>query len=243
MKITKRKLVKRHKTKRGGAETEGNIIKELSTAVDSITIDNKTKESKPELERIEKEFDEKVLPILKKRDKKAEKYYEKREKHTLEKLKHIEEQANKELSEIVNEYAQSDLSTQIASSYSARMNVIGESDIDYYLFLNPMDSEKVKKLSEILKEHGFKPGQSTDKYHSFEKKIDGVEVEFKIRDFNEASGIRGLHKYLDEEMPIERKKLLTYGKFLLKGKPSYKKFKMLYFNSAFNHVKNGAYVM
>jgi hypothetical protein len=247
MRKTKRIIRGRRKTRkqRGGNE-------KLISAVNKVydTIDFSNPDVHDEFTKLSKIFDEILVPILKEHEEKAREYYEKRETYSKEIVEPVAKKAEEELKEIIKEYGKKDITYQVASSYSAKMNLIKESDVDFFLLLNPMTDEKVERLGSILKDHGFSfekvgsPG-TVNAYHIYNKIVDGVEVEFKIRDYSASEGIRGLHTVLDHKLDHTLKILITYAKSVLKAsgnKDAYNKFKTIYFSVCFKDVKGAYYI-
>lgn len=224
----------------------------LISAVNKVydTIDFTNQNVHEEFTKLSKEFDEVIVPIMKEHEEKAKEYYEKRETYSKEVVDPVAKKAEEELKEILKEYGKKDVTYQVASSYSAKMNLIKESDVDFFILLKPMTDEKVEKLDPILKKHGFEfekigsPG-TINAYHIYNKILDGVEVEFKIRDYKASEGIRGLHKVLDHKLPHNLKILITYTKSVLKAsgnKDAYNKFKTIFFSVCFKNVKGAYYI-
>lgn len=247
MNLTKKLKIK-HKTtlrRRGGGD---KLISTVNEVYNTINFSNQNVHE--EFNKLSKEFHEKIVPLMKEHEEKAKEYYEKREQYSKEVIDPIAKKAEEELKEILKEYGKKDVTYQVASSYSAKMNLIKESDVDFFILLKPMTEEKVKKLEKILHEYHFKfekvgsPG-TENAYHIFNKHIDDVEVEFKIRDFKVSKGIRGLHKFLDHKLDRDLKILITYTKYILKSggnKDAYNKFKTIFFSVCFKDIEGAYYI-
>jgi hypothetical protein len=83
----------------------------------------------------------------------------------------------------------------------------------------------------------------TATYYVFQKIIDGIEIEIKVRDYDGAIFVANLHNYTDNELDEESKIYTTYIKYKLKeNKEKYKneywKFKLIYTENAM--YKTGA---
>lgn len=224
----------------------------LSSAVDEVydSIDFSNQDVHSELTKLSKVFEEKIVPIMKESEDKAEEYYKKREAYSKEVVDPVAQKAEDELKDILKEYGKSDVTYQVASSYSAKMNLIKESDVDFFILLKPMTDEKVSIFDALLKKHNFafekvgSPG-TVNAYHIYNKIVDGVEVEFKVRDYKASEGLRGLHDFLDNKLDKKLKILITYTKSVLKAsgnKNTYNKFKTIYFNVCFKNVKSAYYI-
>jgi hypothetical protein len=67
------------------------------------------------------------------------------------------------------------------------MNLIGESDIDYFILFKPLTTEKLIRISQLLERYNFKfdKVRNLDKvdnvYYIYSKIIDDIEVEVKVR--------------------------------------------------------------
>lgn len=241
-------FTRRNRYRGGNKSLADKLIPIVKDVYDSIDFSNT--DVHDEFNKLDKEFKSKIVPIMKDYKKEAHEYFEKREQYSKEVVDPIAEKAEKEMKEIIEEYGHKDITYQVASSYSAKMNLIKESDVDFFILLKPMTDEKVKEIRKILEEHSFEfekvgsPG-TENAYYIFNKYIDDVEVEFKVRDYKASKGIRGLHKYLDHKLPKELKILITYTKSVLKSsgnKEAYNKFKTIYFSVCFKDIDGAYYI-
>jgi len=137
-----------------------------------------------------------------------------------------------------------------ASSFSAKVNVIGESDLDFMVRIKDMYTNIISNnLDDIIKFsnrlgkcgyvfHEIKSKEDpTATYYVFQKIVDGIEIEIKIRDFDGATFVAKLHDYTDNKLDKESKIYTTYIKYKLKeNKEKYKneywKFKLIYTENA-----------
>jgi hypothetical protein len=121
----------------------------------------------------------------------------------------------------------------VASSYSAKMNLIGESDIDYFILFKPLTTEKIIRISQLLERYNFKfdKARNLDKvdnvYYIYSQIIDDIEVEVKVRDLYYSRSVVALHDYIDNKLDKDTKILLTYAKYQLKLKSKPKRAKHL----------------
>lgn len=151
--------------------------------------------------------------------------------------------------------------TQIMSSIGARLNLAeADSDIDIGALTTGLNNEngtsidvcKFTDIAKILTElgfefhHVFNPDNFSNQYYSFEKVINGIEFEVKVRDLGATQTILALHQFLDNELSDEEITLFTYAKFLFKkfdkefpGSQSYVKFKKVLYEWAFSQVEGG----
>lgn len=147
------------------------------------------------------------------------------------------------------------------SSICARMNLIGESDIDIGILVKGLNlpngaideslfdnvTEKIKKLG-YRYSHTFNEHVSNNRYFSFCQMIDGIEMELKVRDYDTAAAILRLHNWLDTRLSDEDITIFTYTKYLLKiydnqmGTTYYKKFKKILYEAMF-HCVGGTHLL
>ena len=124
-----------------------------------------------------------------------------------------------------------------ASSFSAGTYLIGDSDIDFAVVVKKIDQNKVACISNALGQCQFIYNDLRNKdnprhtHWVFQKYIDDVEIEAKVRDMDGFRQILKMHTYLDNEMPQKDRILITYIKYLLKqtNKKVYERFKMFYY--------------
>lgn len=179
--------------------------------------------------------------------KEAEKYYVKRSKQD-KKLSAIQNKAFKEIKNCIEKmdcFKNNNIKFEIipASSFSAKMNLIGESDIDFGILLKKFDMDSVICLSNSLGSCNYKLTEirnknNTNKIHwVFQKYINGVEIEGKVRDYKGFKEFLKMHKYLDNKMKRNEKVLATYTKYLLSktNKKLYSDFKQIYYCNAGYH--------
>jgi hypothetical protein len=163
-----------------------------------------------------------------------------------EKVKKIIEELSEDYKKIFNDT----FTTQIASSYSAKMNLIGESDIDYFILFDELTTERLIQISQVLQKYNFtfdKIGVKTivNTYYIYNTFINDIEVEFKVRDYKNSSAVRSLHDFIDNKLNVNLKILFTYAKYQLKLKSKvdksflgYNYFKTLFYNYCFKDIKN-----
>ena len=136
-----------------------------------------------------------ILKIVNENYKKeAEKYYIKRSKQD-KKLTVIQNKAFKEIKNCIEKmdcFKNNKIKYEIipASSFSGKMNLIGESDIDFAILLKKFDMNSVICLSHSLGKCDYKLTEIRNKNNNnkihwvFQKYINGVEIEGKVRDYN-----------------------------------------------------------
>jgi nitrogen regulatory protein PII len=143
------------------------------------------------------------------------------------------------------------VSIKMMSSYTANTNLSGTSDIDIGIIVNQLTEQKVQGIGQRLMEHrGYRFNKLMNDYYCYnkiiiidssngvEETIEEIEIEIKIRDFNDSTKemIR-LHDYLDNECEEKQKMLYTYlkYKFMLYRDifpKAYQCLKMLFYNIA-----------
>ena len=149
-----------------------------------------------------------------------------------------------------------------ASSFTAGTNLIPEvdgekeikSDLDFNIlvkgFANYQDRQMlmlIEKVTEVLRTNGWqfveiRTQGSDNEHYVFNKYIDGVEIEFKLRDKDAFDRTFGpVHKYLDDQMGVEKKMYITFIKYQLASnqntKQTYTQFKKLYYEYAYAQSK------
>jgi hypothetical protein len=202
-------------------------------------------------------MEEEVFPFLKQFKKDAGEYREKRDENNV-KLFELMEAQYKFVSCILSglEYVK----VEVMSSINAKLNLAdNDSDIDFGIIVDGLNNghngciniDKYTKVAQILTNNGFMftgilhPSVISNQYFSFEKKINGIEFELKIRDNEASQSVIKLHKFLDTELEQEHITLFTYAKYLFKKfdeshkKGAYNKFKGILYNWAFSNVEGG----
>ena len=130
-----------------------------------------------------------------------------------------------------------------ASSFSAKTHLTGESDIDFAVLVKRIDTNKVVCASNGLGGCGFiyndlrNPESPRHVHWVFQKFVNGVELEAKVRDDDGFKEILKLHDYLDHHMSQDTRELVTYVKHLFKthDRKGYDEFKQFYYSQAGYH--------
>jgi len=211
-----------------------------------------------ELGILHKKFEQDVLSFVKNYTKEAKEFYEKREAYSNKVVDPVNEKVKKIIISLTDEYKKKfndKFTTQVASSYSSKMNLIGESDIDYFILFKPLTQERLVNMSQLLTKYNFNFDKIINKdkvdniYYVFATEIDGVEVEFKVRDYYYAKGVIELHDYIDNKLDYDIKVLLTYVKYQLKLKSKedksfkgYNLFKTVFYNYCFKDIEDAFYI-
>ena len=137
----------------------------------------------------------------------------------------------------------------LMSSIGSNLNLIDESDIDFGLLVAGLNTTGIlpnldilTKIRDILITNGFKfdhifnISEKSNRYVSFQKYVNGVEIEVKIRDKETTKPMMRLHKRLDNNLSEEQITLYTYAKYILSqqaDKKNYKLFKKIMYESVF----------
>lgn len=125
------------------------------------------------------------------------------------------------------------------SSLCAGLNLITESDVDFGLLINDLntpthtiDNVKFDAVKQVLINNGYKYSMAfnetnyKNRYFSFIKYCDDIEIEIKVRDNETAQSLVKLHEILDNNLSETQKKYYTYLKYtckqLDKTHPGYK---------------------
>jgi len=144
----------------------------------------------------------------------------------------------------------------LMSSIGAKLNLPGASDVDIGVIVNYFnlengehDAHMLQLIGEVLVncgykyDHVFNPSDPTNRYFSFVKFVDGIEVEVKVRDHATSKPIIELHSRLDNSLTREQIETYTYMKhvFAETDKKAYRHFKKLLYESMFCGI-SGAFL-
>ena len=212
-----------------------------------------------ELSKLHKNFNENILQFLEEYTVRAKEYYKLREEYSNKNVDSVNNKVKVIIDNIKKEYLKlfdEELTSSVASSYSAKMNLIGESDIDYFILFKTLTTEKLIKISQLLEKYNFKFQQIHDSkkvdnvYYIYNQVIDDIDVEVKIRDLVYSKSIVALHNYIDNKLDHDLKVLLTYAKYQLKLKSKedksfkgYDMFKTIFYNYCFKDIEDAYYII
>ncbi len=228
------------------------VSKELETIFEKM--DPKNTKVSEEIDKIYNEFNSKILPILKSKEKDAEDYYKRRDEYSRKVVDPVNDKVKKIIDEIKKQYQEKFpnekiFTNQVASSYSAEMNLIGESDIDYFYLFDGITEEILINISQIFARYGFMferigGGKIRENmYYIFNTHVDDIEVDFKVRDVNHSKAVLDLHSFIDNKLDKDLKILFTYAKYQLKLKAKmdkefkgYNLFKTIFYNYCFKDI-------
>ena len=237
------------------------FVEKLNIELEKIynTTNFKNSSINEELNILVKKFDKSVVPLLETKKEDAEKYYEKRQEYSNKTVDPVNEKVKIMIQNIKDEYQKlydEEITSTVASSYSANMNLIGESDIDYFILFKPMTIEKVIKISTIFGKYNFKfekignKNDSVNMYYIFNQFIDNIEVELKVRDLDNSTAVIALHDYTDNKLDQDLKILMTFAKYQLKLKAKedksfkgYNMFKTLFYNYCFKDIEDAFFLL
>ena len=130
-----------------------------------------------------------------------------------------------------------DLQVIPASSFSAGTHLLGESDIDFIILVDKLERQKAICISNALGlcRFSYQEARNIEQesllHWVFEKYIDGVEIEGKVRDRDGFLEMLKMHAFLDTKMSEKVRILVTYLKHLYKthNQDAYDLFKMFYY--------------
>ena len=212
-----------------------------------------------ELGILHKKFEQDVLSFVKNYTKEAKEFYEKREAYSNKVVDPVNEKVKKIIVSLTDEYKKKfndKFTTQVASSYSSKMNLIGESDIDYFILFKPLTQERLVNMSQLLTKYNFNFDKIMNKdkvdnvYYVYDQVIDGIEVEVKVRDLMYSRNVVALHNYIDNKLDHKLKVLLTYAKYQLKLKSKedksfkgYDMFKTIFYNYCFKDIEDAYFLI
>ena len=199
---------------------------------------------------ISRDYDEILNYIKNNYYDKAKAYYTKRSKSD-KKLSNIQKKSIDEIRKCIdNTNCFKRLKTRYkiipASSFSARTNLVGDSDIDFAILVKNFTENDVICISNALGRCKYTLSDIRNEHDRklihwvFQKFFNRVEIEGKVRDEDGFKDVLKMHAYLDNKMTKNDKILTTYGKYLTKNhsKDLYYKFKMLYYCQAGYHGKS-----
>jgi hypothetical protein len=227
-----------------------NAMKKLTNMMNNTIKKQKTLNNKQGLDLMKKFMETEILPFLSQFNnaKKYVKYRNKKNKKTLILMKHIHKLLLDEFKDL------NFVSIKIMSSINAKLNLAeNDSDVDFGIIidgLNIGDHIDMAKYTQVVEKlinlkfkftNIFNPTNINNQYFSFEKKINNIEFECKIRDLTTSKTIMKLHDFLDNNLTNEQITLFTYAKYLCKkyNKKTYDKFKKILYEWAFSHIKGG----
>ena len=231
-----------------------NIAKELKKIInDTINKNYKKSQKKTIRERykeMSKGFDEIMNVMETHYAKEAKSYYKVRSKNDA-RLKKIQAKAFGEITTCIKNSDCFNIDKKgyelvPASSFSARTNIVGESDIDFGVLIKNISDDKVICFANALGKCGYILTEIRNKHSKkkkhwvFQKFIKNVEIEAKVRDYDGFKEIHKMHQFTDKKMKKRDKIFSTYAKYILKKhmKNEYEKFKMIYYCNAGYHGKS-----
>jgi len=240
---------------------DNNFINELNELLEKIynSTNFKNLNVDHEINILHDKFNKMIVPLLNNYKEPANEYYKKREEYSIKTVDPVNEKVKDILKNLKKEYTDKfsdEFSIQVASSYSAKMNLIGESDIDYFILFKPLTHERLINISQSLVKYNFYFDKVINKekvnnvYYVYGSEIDGVEVEFKVRDTYYSKSVIALHDYIDNKLDNDLKILLTYAKYQLKLKSKedknfkgYNLFKTVFYNYCFKDIEDSFYII
>ena len=222
------------------------IIKKIDSIIDEGLSKYYTKSKNISIKNryigLEKYF-QKILALVRKNYIiEANKYYKKRSIID-KKLETIQNIAVNEVQEKLIELNLEDYYILPAGSFTAKTNLIDESDIDIIILIKKKAYHDINLIiSNILGSCGYNflgirnsnIEKNYNKHYVFNKFISNVEIEYKIMIKENFEDFISMHKYLDNELDSSDKIITTYTKYILKKHDSiiYNKFKQIYYCQA-----------
>ena len=146
-------------------------------------------------------------------EKESNDYYLKRSKQD-RKLNKIQKQAFDEIKKCLDiALCNKDIKYELipASSFSAKTNLINESDIDFAILVKKITDDKAICFSNALGNCNYihtdiRNSENLKKKHwVFQKYINNIEIEGKVRDYKGFSEILKMHQYTDKKMSKKKK--------------------------------------
>jgi len=179
----------------------------------------------------------------------ATKYYRTRQKINKKLLK-IQNKALKEINKCLKDVI--DYYIIPASSFSSKVHLIGDSDIDLMIRIKNISINDIVKITNKLGNCGYifksigTPDDENLRYFIHSKIINNIEIEVKVRDYEGADFIAKLHEYLDNHLTIPQQIFTTYIKYLMKNnnkKEEYWKFKLIYNEYGLYKINSASLIM
>ena len=198
-----------------------------------------------------------LLQFVWSRDQEEIKQYIEKRKPEDEKLQKVQDKMKPEIKKML------DIEPIPASSFTAKTNILGDSDLDFNIPVPDMNLRKLLILATKCGNYGYQfadirneglPGVN----YVFSKFVDGVEIEVKLNHAIPYMEVMDkVHDYLDHQMPKEHKQTIAWIKQHFKdltkkranteeakaavelAKKQYKEFKALYYEHALYPMKLG----
>jgi hypothetical protein len=214
-----------------------NKILDYYNNINKYSIDEAVKKSNEILDQLF-QYGKETFP------KEIEKFDEERNNYN-KKLKLIHKKVIKELKDL-SKKSEIKFKVTPASSFSANMNLPNESDMDFIISVKNLTDEDLYKLISYFSNYGYTYHETRRKddvnniHYVLHKMKDGIEIEIKIRDSDKTKSILEVHNKIDNKLDKNKKKILTYLKFIYKNKNQklYNAFKSIFYTSMFNGIKN-----
>jgi len=213
------------------------IILDYYKDIDKYTIDEAIKKSVKILNLLIEYGTKTFMKEIEEFDKKRNSYNKK--------LKPIHNKIIKELKNL-NKKSKIKFHITPASSFSANMNLPHESDMDFIITVDKLSNEDLYKLISYFSQNGYEYHETRRKddpnniHYVLQKIKNGIEIEIKIRDSDKTISLLEVHNKIDNKLKKDKKKVLTYLKFIYKNKDAklYNAFKSIFYTSMFEGVKN-----
>jgi hypothetical protein len=225
-----------------------NLQKIINKIIDKSYKKNQKMSITMRYKKMSEGFEEIMLFMDKHYQNESKEYYTKRSKQD-KKLTSIQKTAFNEIKKCIDvSLCNKNIKYELipASSFSAKTNLINESDIDFAILVHNINEDKAICFSNALGNCKYiltdirNPQNIKRKHWVFQKYINKVEIEGKVRDYKGFYEMLKMHQYTDNKMSKKEKILTTYTKYLLKkyAKKEYEKFKMIYYCNAGYHGKS-----
>lgn len=139
-----------------------------------------------------------------------------------------------QLKKIFSLYSNPNIEFVLMSSFGARMHLPNNSDLDFGVIIQDMETYKNNIHNTLDLAGGYRYKDKVSDYYVYTKKVNGIEIEIKVRDKQSSAAIVQLHQYLDNKLNEEDKKLLTWAKsIVVDDSQAYLGLKHLIYNGYF----------
>jgi len=148
----------------------------------------------------------------------------------------IKSQAEQELKIIFSNHPE--ITVLLMSSFGSNTFLIGGSDIDFGIIIKNLNETTLSEATQLLTRNEYAYKGRFHTYESYEKEIQGIEIEAKVRDADESMETIELHHFLDN-LDDQTQKIITYLKYVAHADPAlYGLAKSLVYSWAFTLMKN-----
>lgn len=211
------------------------------------------------LEYVAKQMNNVIFPMLEQYENEAKIYCQKRDLNNSKIQSVLDEELHKikkELSTNLNAPLEIIPVVYVVpmTSFTGKLHLEGHSDVDIAVCVRNMYQEDgsdntlyIDIVTNKLRELGYNYTSSfgydanwtipKNRYISYGKIVDDIEVEIKIRDWRNTQPLIDLHEKIDKNLTVKQQCLYTYAKLLLKGTKCYPIIKLFIYLEQFSGIE------